>query len=110
MDCPTCGQANPETAQFCTACHAVLIYKCPSCWHEQRHGGTCEKCGLNFNLYWSLALNRAADERAREDVARFKSTVGTLAQLALLPFTGARSLLRFLLARLLLLGSRLFTG
>ena len=110
MQCPKCGQANPETAQFCTACHATLIYKCPDCWHEQRQGGTCEKCGLNFNLYWTSTLARASGERAREDVARIKSSAATFAQLLLLPFTGGRSLLRFLLARLVVLGSRLFTG
>ncbi len=110
MDCPRCGHGNPEAAQFCTECHAVLIYRCPGCWHEQRHGGTCDKCGLNFNLYWTASLARASDERAREDVDRLKSWAAMLAQLILLPFTGVRSVVRFVLTRLVLLGSRLFTG
>ncbi len=110
MDCPKCGHANPETAQFCTECHATLLFKCPACWHQQSHGGTCEKCGVNFDLYWNRALTRAAEERAREDVERVKSWTATLAQIVLLPFTGVRFVVRFLVTRLVLLGSRLFTG
>lgn len=51
MQCPKCGGAVREIARFCPRCHATLRYQCPSCAHEQRHGGTCEKCGVDFLKY-----------------------------------------------------------
>jgi hypothetical protein len=38
-------------ARFCRKCHTTLRYECPACKHEQRQGGTCEKCGVNFLKY-----------------------------------------------------------
>jgi hypothetical protein len=54
--CPKCGRSNPGTAYFCTTCHQILIHRCPKCWHEQRAGAVCEKCGTCFALYWEQAF------------------------------------------------------
>ena len=53
MICAKCGHDNPGDTQFCTNCHQTLIYRCPKCWHEQRHGGACGKCGLDMTAYWN---------------------------------------------------------
>jgi|SRR5271169_296145 len=52
--CTECGRVNLESAHFCTLCHHILIYSCPQCWHEQRHGGTCDACHLDLEKYWRV--------------------------------------------------------
>jgi hypothetical protein len=105
--CPACGRANPDSAYFCTSCHDVLIHRCPKCWHEQRQGGLCEKCGTNLALYWELALERAMEEESRISWDRFRSRVGAVFQIAFFPILSLRGLLRVLVARLVAL--RLFS-
>ena len=56
MKCPKCGAEARDIARFCPRCHATLRYQCPSCKHEQRHGGTCEKCGVDFLKYISAVM------------------------------------------------------
>ena len=51
MQCPKCGREARDVARFCQRCHATLRYQCPACKYEQRHGGTCEKCGVDFLKY-----------------------------------------------------------
>jgi len=51
MQCPKCKAEARDIARFCPRCHATLRYTCPSCKHEQRQGGTCEKCGVDFLKY-----------------------------------------------------------
>ena len=46
--CPKCGRGARDVARFCQRCHMTLRYECPACRHEQRQGGTCEKCGADF--------------------------------------------------------------
>lgn len=105
--CPACGRGNPDSAYFCTSCHDVLIHRCPKCWHEQRQGGLCEKCGTNLALYWELALERAMEEESRISWDRFWSRVGGVFQIAFFPILSLRGLLRVLVARLVAL--RLFS-
>jgi hypothetical protein len=97
MECPRCQHVNAEGIEFCTCCHQTLLYKCPQCWHLQAHSGTCEKCGCNFALYWGSYLERTAKERDRVEVERIKSELSVLAQILLIPLTGGRALVRFVL-------------
>ena len=99
--CPVCGQDNSATAQFCIHCHAILIRRCPKCWHEQREGNVCEHCGANFALCWETALERSMQEEDRVQLATFGAAVGAFVQILLLPFTSLGGLLRALVARLI---------
>lgn len=51
VKCPKCATEVRDIAKFCTRCHATLRFQCPSCNNEQRHGGTCDKCGIDFLKY-----------------------------------------------------------
>ena len=101
IPCPKCAHANPVTADFCTACHQILIHRCPKCWHEQRTGAVCEKCGTCFALYWEQAFERAVEEENRESWAKFGAAVLVFLQLLFLPFMTLGGLLRALVARLI---------
>jgi len=78
----------------------TLRYKCPSCAHEQRHGGTCDKCGVDFLKYIGAILSAkkveadAAHERLEERSTLMKNVLLT-------PFTMGIPLIRSLI-----LGSR----
>lgn len=74
--CPECQHANPESAHFCTHCHHTLIYSCPKCWHEQRHGGTCDVCHLDPEKYWRVYGHEAirADQRRRNKSGKLYET------------------------------------
>ncbi len=69
MKCPKCGSEARDIARFCQRCHATLRYECPSCKHEQRHGGQCEKCGVDFLKYINAVVagkkNQSDAERER---------------------------------------------
>jgi hypothetical protein len=99
--CPVCGQDSPATAQFCIHCHAILIRRCPHCWHEQREGNVCEKCGPNFARCWETALERSLQEENRVQWATFGAGIGAFVQILLLPFASLGGLLRALVARLI---------
>ncbi len=48
MDCPSCGQQNPEAARFCGGCGRSLdaAARCEACGHENPPGqGFCHECG-----------------------------------------------------------------
>jgi hypothetical protein len=93
--CPQCERANLLDAHFCTNCHHILIYRCPMCWNEQRHGGTCDKCHLDLEKYWriSSATGRAAliqeeetnMEKSANRVNSFLTMIATI-PLQLIPF------------------------
>jgi uncharacterized membrane protein YvbJ len=104
--CPKCGSQNLPHAYFCTTCHAILIRRCPNCWHEQRQGDVCEECGTNFTLASELALERALEAQGR--VTRDKSigTASAFVQILILPFVSLGGLLRSLVVRLM--GTYLF--
>lgn len=98
MECPKCKTANSDVAQFCSRCHATLLYKCPSCSETQRHGGTCDKCGVDFAKYAAMLV--AQEEiRASLDREKKREHVSVWKQAILLPITGGYSLMKFLLRR-----------
>jgi hypothetical protein len=101
MLCPKCGHANPDATPFCVACHATLIFKCPVCWHQQPHGGTCDQCGTNFVAYWSLAADRENQEEVRVQLDRVESNVSNVLQFFFWPINLIRTVLTFVLSRLL---------
>lgn len=95
--CPKCGHENSGAAEFCTSCHAILLHRCPNCWHEQRQGGVCEKCGTNFALYWEMDLERSMKEQDRIKWDKFLAGADAFAQILLLPFAGFGGALRALI-------------
>lgn len=101
MVCPKCSATNPDSAYFCTLCHYVLIHRCPKCWHEQRSGSTCEKCGTNFALYWELALEQSLKEENTVWWDRFRARAFDFSQVLMLPFASLAGVLRVLVARLI---------
>jgi hypothetical protein len=98
--CPKCGHANPGTAYFCISCHQILIHRCPNCWHEQRAGVLCEKCGTCFALYWEEAFERAVEEENRVWWAKLAAGAEAFLQILQVPFIGLAGILRTLLTRL----------
>lgn len=101
MNCPKCGAANADGVQFCVHCHATLIFKCPNCAHTQSHGGVCDACGENLDLFWAsyLAIKSNEAERVARDKAR--AEIGEVMTAATLPFGGGASLSRFFIVQLL---------
>src|SRR5271154_1597332 len=94
MQCPKCGTEARDIARFCPRCHNTLRYECPSCKHEQRHGGTCEKCGVDFLKYIGAVLaNKKAEADMVHDRVERRSTL--LKHLLWTPFTGGVPLLRY---------------
>lgn len=67
-------------ARFCQRCHATLRYVCPACKHEQRQGGKCEKCGVDFLKYIVAVMRTKKDEAelAHEDLQRRSSLLRNL--------------------------------
>ncbi len=98
MDCPKCSQANPESAQFCTRCHATLLFKCPACWHRQTHGGACDKCGVDFAKYAAVVVSQGKVQ-ADQERKRLEQRSSFWKHVFLLPITGGLSLVRELLAK-----------
>ncbi|HEV2314675.1 MAG TPA: zinc-ribbon domain-containing protein [Candidatus Acidoferrales bacterium] len=96
MTCPKCGAANAEGVQFCTNCHATLLFKCPNCAHMQTHGGTCESCGANFDLFWASYLALKSHETQQVEIDKLKAEAGTFMQILMLPLAAGASFTRFL--------------
>jgi hypothetical protein len=100
IECPKCGHPNSQLAHFCRNCHAILIRRCPNCWHEQRKGFVCEQCGTNIPLAVELAFENSMKEDARIQRDKMIARAATIWQLALLPFTTLGGVLRALVLRL----------
>lgn len=100
MTCPKCGAENAEGVQFCTTCHATLLFKCPSCAHMQNHGGVCDACGLNMNLFWAafLATKREEDQKIAHD--KTMAAIHEAATVATAPIAAGRNISQFLFAQL----------
>jgi hypothetical protein len=100
VPCPKCGHEDSLAIEFCTSCHAILRHRCAKCWHMQRGGDTCEKCGTNFAFYAELQLERLVAEQDR--VARDKAVAGagTYPQFLLLTSGNLGALQRALVAGL----------
>jgi hypothetical protein len=98
MQCPKCKTENSESIAYCVRCHAPLRYACPACKHVQLHGGTCEKCGVDFGKYAAMLVFRAQnDAQAGRDKARGRAAIWK--QVFLLPLTGGLSLIRYFVGR-----------
>lgn len=97
MKCPKCGAETREVARFCPRCHATLRYECPSCKHEQRHGGTCEKCGVDF-LKYIAAVVAVEQSQADTEHERIDKRSRLVRNLLLTPVTLGIPLLRDLFA------------
>ena len=97
VKCPKCGSEARDVARFCPRCHATLRYQCPACAHEQRHGGTCEKCGVDFLKYVSAVVTA---KKAETDAVheRIEQRSNLMKNLLLTPFTMGIPLLRDLIA------------
>jgi hypothetical protein len=97
MECPKCKTQALDVARFCPRCHATLRFECPSCHHEQRHGGTCEKCGVDFVKYLNMIL---ASQRVEADAAhdRLEHRSTLLKDILMVPFNMGVPLIRNLLA------------
>jgi NMD protein affecting ribosome stability and mRNA decay len=96
MQCPKCGTQVRDIARFCIRCHATLRFQCPSCANEQLHGGTCEKCGVNFLKYIGaiLAAKKAEADQFHDRLEQ-RSTL--LKNMLWVPFTLGIPLIRSLL-------------
>jgi len=98
MQCPKCKAENAETLTFCVRCHTPLKYTCPSCKHVQFHGGTCEKCGVDFAKYAAMLVFQAKDTaQAVRRKAQGRSAL--LKQILLLPITGGLSLIKYFVGK-----------
>jgi NMD protein affecting ribosome stability and mRNA decay len=96
VQCPKCGTQVRDIARFCTRCHATLRFQCPSCTHEQLHGGTCEKCGVNF-LKYIRAILAAKKAEADQFHDRLEQRSTLLKNMLWVPFTLGIPLIRSLL-------------
>ena len=97
MNCPKCGAEARDVARFCRRCHATLRYECPACKHEQRQGGTCEKCGVDFLKYIiAVVATKKAESDAIYEKQERRSTL--LKNLLSVPLNLGIPLLRNLLA------------
>lgn len=98
MQCPKCGTEARDVARFCPRCHATLRYECPACHHEQRQGGKCEKCGVDFLKYLSamVSAEKAQSDRSHVNGQRRSSLIRGL---LLAPFDMGWSLIRGMRSR-----------
>jgi hypothetical protein len=95
VKCPKCGADTREVARFCQRCHMTLRFTCPSCKHEQRTGGTCEKCGIDFLKYIGAVVAAKKDE-ADAAHERLERRSKLLRNILYIPLTGGLSLLSML--------------
>jgi hypothetical protein len=86
LKCPKCGSDVREVARFCQRCHHTMRYECPSCHHQQRTGGQCEKCGIDFLKYIGAVMSQKhAETDAMHE--RFEQRSNFMKNLLYLPFT-----------------------
>jgi len=98
LKCPKCAADAREVARFCPRCHATLRFECPACKHEQRRGGSCEKCGVDFAKYIT-AVVAAKKVEADQVHDRIERRTGIIKQVFLLPLTGGLSLFKYFVRR-----------
>jgi hypothetical protein len=74
----------------------TLRFECPSCKHEQRHGGQCEKCGVDFLKYINAVV---AGKKNEADAAheRLEQRSNLMKNVLFAPFTMGIPLIRSLL-------------
>jgi|SRR4029077_5333657 hypothetical protein len=96
MKCPKCGTEERDVARFCKHCHMTLRYECPACHHEQRQGGVCEKCGVDFLKYITSVI---AVQKGQADAEhdRIEQRSNLMKNILLMPFTMGIPLIRQLI-------------
>jgi len=63
-----------------------MRYECPSCHHQQRTGGKCEKCGIDFLKYVGAEITqKQAEADAFHERLEQRSTL--MKNILWLPFT-----------------------
>jgi hypothetical protein len=92
VKCPKCGATAREVARFCQRCHMTLRFSCPACKNEQRAGGTCEKCGVDF-LKYIVAVVDAKKQTRDVEQERFDRRTSLVKNILAIPLTGGLSLL-----------------
>jgi hypothetical protein len=93
MKCPKCASEARDIARFCPRCHATLRFECPSCRHEQRQGGTCEKCGVDFLKYVSAVVSVKKGEADLEH-DRIEKRSNLITNILMVPFNMGIPLIR----------------
>lgn len=85
MQCSKCKSEASDMARFCPRCHTTLLFECPSCHYQQRHGGTCDKCGVDFMKYLSAMV---AVKKTESEAVHSKSMKRSnfIKNILLLPF------------------------
>ena len=86
VKCPKCGSDVREVARFCQRCHHTMRYECPSCHNQQRTGGKCEKCGIDFLKYIGAVVTQ---KQAEADVfhERMEQRSTLMKNILWMPFT-----------------------
>ena len=70
MDCPRCGNANPDGKKFCADCGALLPMRCTGCGAENPPGKKfCGDCGATLTIGASTARAEAASPAPRSPSA-----------------------------------------
>lgn len=66
----------------------------------QNHGGVCDACGLNMNLFWAafLATKREEDQKIAHD--KTMAAIHEAATVATAPIAAGRNISQFLFAQL----------
>lgn len=100
MTCPKCGAENPDGVQFCTTCHATLLFKCPKCEHMQNHGGVCDACGLNLTAFWAAYLETKTEEDQKLEHDKTMAAIHNAAAIATAPIAAASNVSQFFLFQL----------
>ncbi len=86
VKCPKCGTDVREVARFCQRCHHTMRYECPSCHNQQRTGGKCEKCGIDFLKYiGAVVTQKQAQADAIHERLEQRSTL--MKNILWMPFT-----------------------
>lgn len=93
IKCPKCGADVRDVARFCQRCHATLRFQCPACNHEQRQGGKCDKCGVDFGKYIAAVVSA---KKAEADVVhdRIEHRSALMKNILWFPFTLGIPLIR----------------
>jgi zinc-ribbon domain len=86
VKCPKCGTDVRDVARFCQRCHHTMRYECPSCHNQQRTGGKCEKCGIDFLKYIGAVVTQ---KQAEADVfhERIEQRSTLMKNILWMPFT-----------------------
>jgi hypothetical protein len=86
VKCPKCGTDVREVARFCQRCHHTMRYECPSCHNQQRTGGKCEKCGIDFLKYIGAVVTQ---KQAEADIfhERIEQRSTLMKNILWMPFT-----------------------